>query len=125
MLTDTQLAVLATAARNGALLMDDKQPGWAQEVNPATLAIHSITRCVIGQSMTPRLVGGAYTRKVARLGIALEETPLYGFALTAEQARNYETWGALTDAWRVEIASRTAVTTPSPADAQEELVLAA
>ena len=38
------------AVRKGAKRMDERQPGWAERVDPETIDIHSGFACVIGQA---------------------------------------------------------------------------
>ena len=123
MLTHAQLAELAAAAQNGGLLMDEKKPGWAARVNPDTLNIRDMNHCVVGQSMRGfRYFGVSYVDKLRRLGITLQDTPRYGFAVWLHN--HPEAWDALADAWRQEIADRTTPTTTGTVEVEEPLALA-
>jgi hypothetical protein len=130
MLTLEQISELEAAAALGALLMDAEQPGWAERVNPSTLRMQSTEFCILGQSMPNRGKGlrfslpgrSSYSAKLDQLGVALYDSPRYGFALTAELSRQLGAWNALGDAWQRQIQART--TTLVPADVQEPPVLA-
>lgn len=125
MLTLEQLANMDAAARLGGLLLDEKQPGWAWRVDLDNLRMHSVTQCVVGQSvLTPRfhlLSGSTYTAQLKVLGISLSDQGRYGFALGIRRAGSREAWHALADAWVPQIQARTTI--PVPADAQEPMHL--
>jgi len=128
MLTLTRLAEIDEATALGGLLLDQKVPGWAEQVDPDRLRMWSVTGCVVAQSVPVprfRLLGGSeYVDKLRVLGIGLPDQVRYGFALTAPASFDKEAWYALADSWRRQITARTTPTTVAPANVQEPLTLA-
>lgn len=130
MLTDLQLAEIRAAAHEGGLLMDEKVPGWTHRVDPGVLNMSSSDRCVLGQSIPSsrtrffNLYGLTYSEKLDWLGITPADQCRYGFSLPIADTMSGETWRALANAWRKEIAARTTVTTPSQVGADGQALAA-
>lgn len=92
----------------GAALMDQVRPGWAQEINPATLQMRSLCNCIIGQCY------GDYERIHLVLPDG-ERGRTFGFDLSASDgSADPSSWMVLQDAWIEAIADR--VVTGGPKD---------
>jgi hypothetical protein len=101
------------AAARGAKFLDEKQPGWADEIDLDSLQMVSRCNCIIGQ------ITGTYHKGFGEivneghdsLGPRASEL---GFILPKRQIRlsDSETWGRdqewsdLGDAWAVEVLNR-------------------
>lgn len=89
---------------NGAAVLDEHRPGWAEEINLDTLRILSCTECVLGQ------VYGRYGVGLKELGITAGDK--YGFAVSIHWTNMYPwfankaPWEDLQKAWAVEIMAR-------------------
>lgn len=127
MLTLEQLTDMDAAARLGGLLLDARQPGWAWRVDLDNLRMHSLTQCVVGQSvLIPRfhlLRRSTYMAQLQVLGIGRDDQIRYGFSLGIPGVWNTEAWHVLADAWVRQVQART-VTTPAPVNEPEQLTLA-
>lgn len=100
------------AAAAGATLLDSKYPGWAMEVNAATLRMETFTHCTLGQ------LYGHYSKGITDLfewdssGFDAKAVK-HGFYLRTQHDPNrMEKWLALDAAWREEIAKRRLVALP-------------
>ena len=117
MLTYAQQVQIRLAARAGGLLMDEKNPGWAERVDPASLRMQSVNHCVVGQTVEgpPFIFFGrsSYLVKLRTLGIPASEQVHYGFALWAPVAREPGAWDALREAWLWQVTVRL-ITIPDP-----------
>lgn len=130
MLTDVQLTEIVVAAHHGALLMDEKNPGWELRADADTLRMSRVSHCMIGQTMPDHTnlnigCGTSYVMNLGLLGLTLHTQKEYGFALYIRgDGLDSMRWAVLTEAWKNEIEDRLAVTTVDPVDVREPLVLA-
>ena len=86
---------VALRVQMGALLLDERFPGWANQVDTRNLEIRNCRDCILGQ------LYGEYFHGVRQLGLV--EGHSYGFAPSPHQypfARN------LHNAWKQEIMAR-------------------
>lgn len=88
-------------AAAGAALLDTKRPGWAREIDCATLDIATGRWCVLGQ-----LYGGYGTGLTV---LEIGSPSLMGFAVSNEREE-------LNEAWREEIARRRLAEVPVAED---------
>lgn len=107
------------AAATGAALLDEKSPGWAMEINAATLRMETFTHCILGQ------LYGHYTKGINELfewdssGYDDQATEHGFFLRTRQDPNRMEKWLALDAAWREEVAKRRLVVLPDR-EAQSE-----
>lgn len=97
-------------AAQGATLLDDRQPGWAGRIDPATLALGDGAACVLGQ------LWGEYRHGLGRARVIdLSSAPTrfvspvdLGFQAVGDLGDAAESldYALLTRAWRDEIAGR-------------------
>lgn len=67
------MTTLAERVDLGATLLDEKKPGWHEEINTDTLAIHLADHCICGQLFGSFIVGRQF------LGIPRGGGDQYGF----------------------------------------------
>jgi hypothetical protein len=72
----------------GAALLDERLPGWRDEIHPASLDLEQCEQCVLGQLF------GEYERGRMLLGLSRSRAMGLGFT------RRGTTWERLTAAWR-------------------------
>jgi len=99
---------LTSAAHEGALLLDEKRPGWENEIDVDQLDMGSYKSCVLGQ-----LHHGDYSKGLGQLGIdSFGDDARLGFdnfLLRAPSGSTREAlYQALTEDWKKEIADRQA-----------------
>lgn len=94
--------------QKGAALLDQHRPGWERGIDPSSLVIYHIERCILGQ-----LYGDYGDGKDALLGegwemiVSWEVSAAHGF--TVSPGREYlwnPEWLALRDAWLALLAER-------------------
>lgn len=97
----------AKAARRGARLLDQREPGWHQAVNLTQLDISDGNACVLGQVFEPQTewqqlaYGSGYNRGMYLLGLEYGGSCRHGFAA-------YRcSYGQLEEAWTAEVEKRT------------------
>ena len=83
------------AVEKGAGLLDQKRPGWANEINTETLEMHDCYRCILGQ------LYGHYFTGTMMLNIT---GSFWGFNVVDGNRSLYD---ALQSAWLAEIEKRT------------------
>jgi len=90
---------MTSAAHEGALFLDKKQPGWAEKIDVDRLYMASPTNCILGQ-----LFYGNYMIGYGQLGIDSHPRKVgLGFIPSMKDSLLP---GALTEAWKKEIADR-------------------
>ncbi len=78
----------------GAKLLDAKQPGWREKVDPETLEIRSECGCVLGQ------VFGEYLEGLIQLFTQMDQRSWrYGFNVQWSPKRSDADFARLQDAW--------------------------
>lgn len=88
---------------NGAKLLDERRPGWANKIHLDGLNMRSITHCILGQ-----LYGGLGPG-VLMLDLSTNKTGLYGFFLwDAETTEGIHDYRKLTAWWQDETMIRRA-----------------
>lgn len=108
-----QVARAETRCRQGALLLDTRNPGWADQINLEALNMADTNSCVCGQ------VFGGYMRGLSVLFDTDEEgayssemrDDMYGFAIFEDlngDASVYDDydWDQLAEAWKPLIEAR-------------------
>lgn len=88
--------------RRGMKLLDNKKPGWEQEIDLGTLHLSSCSFCVLGQLYRD------YERGCAELNLDVErdttdQAPKHGFEACFFAGINYE---LLDEVWKDEISKR-------------------
>ncbi len=81
------------AVELGADFLDERLPGWRNEIDPETLALESSCDCVLGQLF------GDYERGMSLLGVDYGQSRVLGFR------RGRTTYDRLTEAWRCLVTS--------------------
>ena len=85
---------------DGAKLLDQKRPGWANEINTETLEMHDFYSCILGQ------LYGHYFTGIDLLKIQIKGDA-WGFNVRGFNVhRNPSLYQALQSAWLVEIKMR-------------------
>jgi hypothetical protein len=81
----------------GAALLDEKEPGWRQKVNPELLEMRSECGCIIGQALDDPV----YARGLLRLGIDEEdEDSRHGFDVSPGEGWSWHaSYELLQQAW--------------------------
>ncbi len=77
----------------GSALLDAKQPGWREKVNPKTLRIEEPCGCILGQ------VYGNYFAATWHLGLSRQERLGCGFQATPGTVRGAPDYDLLQAAW--------------------------
>lgn len=90
----------AARAAAGAEYLDGQMPGWAEQIELATLELSSECRCVLGQLSD----GDGYTGLRDDLHLSVDAAVELGFALDPDA--DWEEWAGLDAAWAREIVSR-------------------
>jgi hypothetical protein len=90
----------AARAAAGAVFLDGQIPGWAGQVELATLLLSSECRCVLGQLSD----GAGYHGMRDDLAIGMDAAVELGFALSMDDG--WEDWAELDAAWAREIVTR-------------------
>lgn len=95
------------AAKRGAHLLDERMPGWAKRINPATLDMGSGCQCVLGQTY------GEYEDGVQTLDLGAaymfpkdQSPPVVHHGFFAEGVVGERDWRGLSAAWLEQIAER-------------------
>ena len=97
---------MTSAVERGASLLDEKRPGWENEIDVDRLDMNNFKNCVLGQ------VYGEYDAGLVQLGIRILSTEAIrsGFdAVTRESCPETTFSGrynALTEDWKQQIADR-------------------
>jgi hypothetical protein len=89
---------IAARVQRGAMLLDNKYPGWAARVNPEMLRMSDCGQCVLGQLFGHYHTGLLELRLLDSL--SSQESALRGFC---SGIFDYAELGA---AWRIEITAR-------------------
>jgi hypothetical protein len=90
-----------TPVQLGARLLDERRPGWASEIDLASLDLGSLCDCVLGQLYGSFGHGTDVLVPDADLGHSIQWSRRYGF--DREPGVSYV---ELSDQWRVEIEER-------------------
>lgn len=91
------------SVERGAALLDEKLPGWENDIDLEKLDLAHDCKCVLGQ-----LNGGDYYRGTRRIGLETwNDERTYGFVPQTPIGQRRR-WENLTDAWRRLIRSRLA-----------------
>jgi hypothetical protein len=93
----------AARAAAGAAFLDGQIPGWARQIELATLNLQSECSCVLGQ------LGGNYFHMRDDLHLSQDATVELGFALNTDDEddrADWEGWAELDAAWAREIVTR-------------------
>lgn len=90
------------AAARGAEFLDQRRPGWADEIDLDTLDLRSLDDCVLGQ-----LYGdwGAANRAIPEIEWNSGSQAYYGFELDGAPFSR-DRYKALTDEWRDQVLMR-------------------
>lgn len=83
--------------RKGAKLLDEKKPGWADEINPDRLDLSSGLMCIVGQTF------GEFSRGVADLGV---EDNDYKYGFDTDPLDEDDSYADLDEAWLKQINKR-------------------
>ena len=116
------MTIVECAAR-GAVLLDERRPGWASLIDVDELDISSPVVCALGQIYANEAISLHYSTRFpfeigrTRLGLTHCDTVMHGFALGfcwdysrgEEFDSDEEGFAMLNDAWLVEIAMRTSL----------------
>ena len=100
-MTATIAEVSATSAARGAAYLDNRRPGWHNEIDVDNLDLRSLDACVLGQLYGDWGAGQDALEEFRWNGEAQIE---YGFEVAAPHST--PRYAALTEAWRVEILRR-------------------
>ena len=87
-------------ARRGAALLDEKRPGWREDVDLRSLDQASCSRCVLGQVFGRYAEGLRSLFNEDRIRRYPDDAP-YGFDIDGEVGH----YSVLTEAWREVLAS--------------------
>lgn len=99
-----QTLTIAERVQAGAALLDEKRPGWDQEIDLDTLALESECLCVLGQ-LFGKFAYGLDVLKLPRSYVAPgSEIVPYGFDLSRDMDRDL--YPSLNDAWKALITAR-------------------
>ncbi|MGW2513634.1 hypothetical protein ACWC0A_30420 [Streptomyces scopuliridis] len=86
----------------GAALLDEKKPGWVDQIDLETLDVQSSSRCV-----TAQLSGHHdFTVGRAQLGLSIDTYASYGFNAPSEEPRRRTAYVTLNQLWRDLITER-------------------
>jgi hypothetical protein len=106
---------LAERVERGAALLDERRPGWWDEVDVGSLDLRQCDLCILGQLWGDYLDGRG---EVVRLGYgyrAQEESIRHGFDVSRRiHADLHADYAALTDLWRAAIERRRAAERTAP-----------
>lgn len=89
---------MSAAVERGAVLLDEKRPGWEHELDLARLKLENCTDCVLGQ------LAGHYADGV--IALDLERPWEYGFAVDPINPPHRQAYADLTGLWIRKIAER-------------------
>lgn len=102
----------AAAVQAGASLLDVDFPGWADEIDLATLDVGIPAVCIIGQLYGDGSEAfSSYRHGLSMLNVAEHESAFYGFSATEEdnddpEDEDYYTYGDLQPLWVAAITNR-------------------
>lgn len=99
------MATALELVKRGSALLDERRPGWVDEVDISQLNIALGAKCILGQ------IYGGYGDGLGILGI-LSKGPDYGFCRAVASLGSSS--DELTAAWRDEIAGRRLANVPKP-----------
>ena len=88
----------AARAAAGAAFLDGQVPGWAGQVDLATLDLADSCDCVLGQ------LGGSFQDTVEDLHLSQDDAVDLGFTIPPDES--YHRWAELDAAWAREIVTR-------------------
>jgi hypothetical protein len=103
------MTTIAERVQAGATLLDEKRPGWWQDVSISNLAMSLGRSCVLGQ-----LFGSFYDGQ-DDLDLSVEDSVKHGF----DRSSDLE-YTALGNAWKALIRERRSQATARPAEGQGE-----
>lgn len=98
---------VAERVERGAQLLDEKRPGWWQEIDLRRLDIDSPCNCIAGQLGGSTGAGG-YLAVIRSLDLTGTEEVRCGFEADDDYDWLADEYAALTDAWRTLILARRA-----------------
>lgn len=109
----------ADRAARGAVLLDEKRPGWAAEIDLSVLVLDNACRCVLGQLFAPAGRGGPPGYWIGLYELLGDDEDLGvedGFTITDRQTDagggvRAAAFAELDELWVAEIRRRTETTT--------------
>lgn len=78
----------------GMALLDERRPGWRDEIDVKTLDLGSECNCILGQ------LDGDYLDSVLDMGLGIGESRRYGFDISGHDRDEGAAYAALTAEWR-------------------------
>jgi hypothetical protein len=110
--TPEQLETVHPRVIHGAKMLDEKFPGWAEQINTSEIRMSSACHCILGQLAVTR-GGDVYSNMLDMLGLKnMDDVAEAGFDVTADELSEatYATWyDALRRAWICCVEARTTV----------------
>lgn len=104
------LEQMQVAVEKGAIMLDEKRPGWYQKVDLERLDLRFCARCVLGQISGNKRSMNPYDIECHALGLSPADAVAYGFNQDAApefaSIRQSQSWADLTRLWREQITRR-------------------